>query len=433
LKRALVSGITVTFVLVLLASCGTAPPARAPEAKAAAPEEKIYEGAGRDASLLGAMNGAKMDAVRKAVIDLIGAENEQAHREQLSQVLYGTSNPNAFVNNETFETTRKDKSGEEYIIEARVAVKLRAVESTLRANGLLGEAGGAQASGGAAAAVAAAESEGAEQAAEPAGEEPTAAEARFINRYVDNMTYMVYFSEEAGEDPFYMKAAVGIANEYLTSNAIEAIDLEQVEKLKKDQQMVYEEETGESISIIQWIAQKLNADIYVEIDARTSGETSGGKYYGQANVTVKGFEASTGRLLGSQPWNSPKTYSTSSEEAARINALQTSVYKAMPLVIEQAKAYMSKALRNGLKYELIVQRTSDARLMNDFRRKLQRKVKDIRTVSQTEEQTSYEVYLIGDPEDLVDLVYDVAETVPGLEGIYQVLLRGKSITFNTGL
>jgi hypothetical protein len=433
LKRALVSGITVTFVLVLLASCGTAPPARAPEAKAAAAEEKIYEGAGRDASLLGAMNGAKMDAVRKAVIDLIGAENEQAHREQLSQVLYGTSNPNAFVNNETFETTRKDKSGEEYIIEARVAVKLRAVESTLRANGLLGEAGGAQASGGAAAAVAAAESEGAEQAAEPAGEEPTAAEARFINRYVDNMTYMVYFSEEAGEDPFYMKAAVGIANEYLTSNAIEAIDLEQVEKLKKDQQMVYEEETGESISIIQWIAQKLNADIYVEIDARTSGETSGGKYYGQANVTVKGFEASTGRLLGSQPWNSPKTYSTSSEEAARINALQTSVYKAMPLVIEQAKAYMSKALRNGLKYELIVQRTSDARLMNDFRRKLQRKVKDIRTVSQTEEQTSYEVYLIGDPEDLVDLVYDVAETVPGLEGIYQVLLRGKSITFNTGL
>jgi len=30
-------------------------------------------------------------------------------------------------------------------------------------------------------------------------------------------------------------------------------------------------------------------------------------------------------------------------------------------------------------------------------------------------------------------VYDVADTVSGLEGIYQVVLRGKSVTFNTGM
>jgi len=29
-------------------------------------------------------------------------------------------------------------------------------------------------------------------------------------------------------------------------------------------------------------------------------------------------------------------------------------------------------------------------------------------------------------------VLDVAEGVPGLEDMYQVLLRGKSVTFNTG-
>jgi hypothetical protein len=230
-----------------------------------------------------------------------------------------------------------------------------------------------------------------------------------------------------------MKAAVGIANEYLTSNAMEAIDYAQVEKLKKDQQMAYEEETGESISMIQWIAQKLNADVYIEIDGRTSGESSSGKYYGQANITVKGFEASTGRLLGSQPWNSPKTFSTSSEEAARINALQTSVYKAMPVVIDQAKAFMAKALQEGIKYELIVQQTTDPKAISDFRRKLQRKVRDVRTVSQTAEQTKFNVFVIGTVEDLADLVYDVAETIPGLEGMYQVLLRGKSLTFNTGM
>jgi len=440
--KSLLGIIALPLLFAILVSCLSGPSATEgpPQGGRSAPlpEEKVYEGAGQDTSMLKAMNMAKMDAVRKAVVDMIGVANEQANQEKLQEVLYNTQNPNAFVNNDTFETLRKDKIGDEYIFEARVAVKMRAVESTLKAHGLYGEATTAQdKTGEAAVASAEATGEGAETideiTAQTGGGELTAEEKRIIARYVNNMTYMVYFNEEATEDPFYMKAAVGIANEYLTSNAIEAIDFDQVEKLKKDQQMAYEEETGESISIIQWIAQKLNADVYIEIDGRTSGETSGDKYYGQANITLKGFEASTGRLLGSQPWNSPRTFSTASEQAAKINALQTSVYKAMPIVLDQAKAYMAKTLTDGIKYELIVQNTFDTRMMSDFYRKMRRKAKDISTVSQTAEETRYEVYLIGSVEDLVDLVYDVADTVSGLEGIYQVVLRGKSVTFNTGM
>ena len=434
--------VALPLLIIFLISCAGSPSTTipAPEAGGAEslPEEKVYEGAGQDASMLTAMNMAKMDAVRKAVIDMIGVANEQANQEKLQEVLYNTRNPNAFVNNETFETLRKDKIGDDYVFEARVAVKMRAVDSILKANELYGETRSTEEkTGEAAAASAATTAEGAETleeiTAQTGAVELTAEEKRIIARYVNNMTYMVFFNEEATEDPFYMKAAVGIANEYLTTSAIEAIDIDQVEKLKKDRQMAYEEETGQSISIIQWIAQKLNADVYIEIDGRTSGETSGDKYYGQANITLKGFEASTGRLLGSQPWNSPRTFSTASEQAAKINALQTSVYKAMPIVIDQAKAYMAKALTNGIKYELIVQNTFDARMMSDFYRKMRRKAKDIKTVSQTAEETRYEVYLIGSVEDLVDLVYDVSDTVSGLEGIYQVVLRGKSVTFNTGM
>jgi hypothetical protein len=434
--------IALPMLILFLISCAGGPSKTIPTPQAGGaeplPEEKVYEGAGQDVSMLKAMNLAKMDAVRKAVIDMIGVANEQANREKLQEVLYNTQNPNAFVNNETFETLRKDKIGDDYIFEARVAVKMRAVESTLKANGLYGETVTKQEKTGEAAEASAAATAGGaatldEITAQTEGVELTAEEKRIIARYVNNMTYMVYFNEEATEDPFYMKAAVGIANEYLTSNAIEAIDYDQVESLKKDQQMAYEEETGQSISIIQWIAQKLNADVYIEIDGRTSGETSGDKYYGQANITLKGFEASTGRLLGSQPWNSPRTFSTASEQAAKINALQTSVYKAMPIVLDQAKAYMAKALTNGIKYELIVQNTFDSRMMSDFYRKMRRKAKDIKTVSQTAEETRYEVYLIGSVEDLVDMVYDVSDTVSGLDGIYQVVLRGKSVTFNTGM
>jgi hypothetical protein len=418
-----------TAVLLLGLSCAGGPPAAG---GAEAADSFVYEGYGQDASMLTAMNKAKMSAVQQAVIELIGVEGERAGRDTLEEMLYNTANPNAYVYTDTYETLRKDKVGEEYIIECRVKVNREAVERTLNAAGLTGK-GGAEAAAPATAPAPGTESTAAPAPAAPAPLELTPEEKRIIDRYVRNMTYMVYFNEETAEDPFYAKTAVGIANEYLTSNALEAIDMSQVESLKKDQQMVYEEETGQAISIIQWLAQKLNADIYIEIDGRTSGETVGDKFYGQANVTVKGFEASTGRLLGSQPWNSPKTFSTASEEAARINALQTSVYKAMPHVIGQAQTYMAKTLQDGIKYDLIVQNSADTRLMSDFRRKLAKEVKDIETVSQTAEETRYSVYLIGSVEDLADLVYDVAETLPGMEGIELILLRGKSVTFDSGM
>jgi len=79
-----------------------------------------------------------------------------------------------------------------------------------------------------------------------------------------------------------------------------------------------------------------------------------------------------------------------------------------------------------------VQGSSDARAMSDFRRKLRRQVRDVLTVSQTAEEARYSVFILGSLEDLADKVLDVAEGVPGLEDMYQVVLRGKSVTFNTG-
>jgi len=269
----------------------------------------------------------------------------------------------------------------------------------------------------------------------PAASDLTPAEQKIIRDHVERMTWMVYFAEGATLDPFYAKAAVGIANEYLASNTMEAVDLAQVEKLKGDRQKAYEAETGESISIVQWIAQKLNADAYIEIDGVVSGESTGKTYYGQASITLKAFESSTGRLLASAPWNSPKTMSTASAEAARINALQTSVYKAMPVAISQAKATMASALRDGIPYQLIVQKTPDSRLMSGFRRALRGEpgVKDVRSGTQSAEETRFVVMLVGTVDELVDAVFAVSGKTPGLEGMKLVLQRGTSVTFTTGL
>jgi hypothetical protein len=389
--------------------------------------------------MLEAMNQTTIEAIKLAVVDILGPELAERNQPQLAQVLYNTNNPNAYIYPDETETIRRDRVGEEYIYERRVVVNLAAVQNTLRANGMMdGGAGGNPA----VAAVRAedepqARAEGATQ--EPDGQSvtPTAAERRIIASYVARMTYLVYFNEESVPDPFTAKLAVGVANEYLVSNTMEAIDFDQVQRLKSDQAKVYEEQTGQEISLIQWIAQKLNADVYVEIDARSTGETSGAgasaRHYGQAGVTIKAFEASTGRLLGTQNWNSPRTTSLASQDEARLNAVQASVYKAMPVVIDQSQAYMVKALENGIKYELVLQNTADTRLMNDFRRRLQQRVRDIRTVSQSAEETRYDVWLIGSMEDLVDYVFDVSEVVEGLGGLQMVLMRSKSATFDTGM
>ena len=195
--KSLIGLIALPLLIFFLISCAGGPPTTIPAPQGGGPEpmpeEKVYEGAGQDASMLTAMNMAKMDAVRKAVIDMIGVANEQANQEKLQEVLYNTRNPNAYVNNETFETLRKDKIGDDYIFEARVAVKMRAVESTLKAHGLYGEQTTAQGKAGEAAAAAeAATAEGAqtidEITAQPEAVELTAEEKRIIARYVNNMT-----------------------------------------------------------------------------------------------------------------------------------------------------------------------------------------------------------------------------------------------------
>jgi hypothetical protein len=203
--------------------------------------------------------------------------------------------------------------------------------------------------------------------------------------------------------------------------------------VKKDQQKAWEAETGESIGIVQWIAQKLAADVYLEIDGATTVTKSQNRYSATASIVLKIYEASTARLLGSVPWTSPASAWQQTEVAAVNNVLQVSVYKAMPIAAGQAEAKFAAELKNGIRYGLVLQRTVDAKAVTAFRNRLKERVKNLKTVSQTDEETTFEVWLVGSIEDLADLVVSVAGKVPGLEGLRQVMLRGKSVTFNTGM
>lgn len=442
-NRAVKIPAAVLLVILTIVSCRTAP---GPE-----PGNDFYIGFGSGETLGQAMNAAKMDAVRQAVVDLIGAEAEAANADLLTDVIYDTSNPNAFVFNDTLETIRKEGSLIEgdMTYELRIRVNVPAVERTLERNGI-----GAQSASGSAFAPA-------EAAAgpEPAGEQDgavsqesevsqaldardddwanvTPEEERFIRRYVETMTYMVYFNEEAAvqaDDPgFLMRSAVNQANSYLVSDGRLVVDAAQVERLKEDQELVYEEETGRAISLLQWVARRLNADVYIELDARVSGTSNGGNHYGNADITLNMYETSTGQILGSVNRRSQNSFSRTSQQDAIMNAVQSTVYQAMPSAVSMAREQMATALTRGIRYEVTVQNPPDARSMSRFRSAMGDHVREIATVSQSPDEAVFEVFAIGSGDDIVDLVYEVSERVAGFEDIVLVLSRGRSMTFDAG-
>jgi hypothetical protein len=193
------------------------------------------------------------------------------------------------------------------------------------------------------------------------------------------------------------------------------------------------------ISIVQWIAQKLNADVYIEISGETQGKTEpGGKYYGVANVQTKAFQASTGELVGSVAYNQLEmkaSFSKISQKDAQLKAIQGVVYsKIMPQIFRQINDNMvDKITKLGIRYEVVIQYPPNDRVMNKLWKKMERDIKSRDLVYQTEDEIKYAVYYIGDIEDLKNAFYDATETVAGLEEMYAVLVRGKTITFNTGL
>ncbi|MEL3904242.1 MAG: hypothetical protein P1P63_03895 [Treponemataceae bacterium] len=398
------------------------------------PDTKVYEAGGESPSLLTAISKAKVSAIRQGVTDIIGVYAEQNNQQKLNEILYNTEYPNAFVVNDKMEELQKYKTGDNYFIEISIPVKMKELASFLKANGIRAENDTVETKS--------------DKSVNPPvpnppydtfGNKKTGEEqkknAAYLARYLDTMTYMVYGAENSKTEPFLLKSAVEMANAYLIQNGNRVVDFNKIERLKKDNAKVYQESVGSEFSVIQWIAQSLNADIYLEVDAITEGGREydynyGNSYYGSAKVTVKIFNPSTGELLGSVPYSSEKTFSKVSSYDAQSNALQSTIYKVLPIVQNQAKTSLAQTYAHGIRYDVLFNGANDSRLMNTFKKELETRVSSVRTLSLSATQARYAMFYFGDADDLASVMYDVAETTPGFENLDLTMLRGKSLTFS---
>ena len=439
--------LTTAVIISGLFSCASSGGASnsVPESAGKINSTPMYYGYGSGNTSLEAISDARREAVGAAAADMLGKAAYKGQEEQLSALLDSISDFNPYVLKET-QTTLDSSSGNGFSFQLGIRINLTALAAMLKSNDILG--GQVDGTENAIYSLpdqkrpkvdsASPAEEDVQTADEPVKQESvpeiSAEELSVIRDYLDSLTYMVYYDDEVAADPFLMRTAVTSANRFLEKNGYEYVNLSQIEKIKEDQRLVYEEETGEAVSIIQWIAHKLNADIYIELTMSANSRTEGSGHYGSANISLNCYNASTAEGLGSAAYQTnPPAFSRVSEEDALANAVSSAVFKGMEAAVSTAEKETAAAASRGFKYSLNLVNTPDSRLIRDFEKKLSRRVKDLKRISFSPEETVFEVYLIGDISDLEDLVYDTAETVPGMEGLFLVMQRRSSITFDTGI
>jgi hypothetical protein len=244
---------------------------------------------------------------------------------------------------------------------------------------------------------------------------------------------MVFYNEDSKIDPKLAKVAVSQANRYLLEKlGLSVIDFDQIEKNKKDQQTAYESETGGSIDLIQYLAQKLNADVYVELDFSLANEVRDSKYYASVQGSMKIYDTSTASLLGSIVLSSQTAFSPNSADAAATNAIASTVWIAMPKMIDQSRALLTNALARGIRYEVVIQKTPDSKQISQLRRALAKKVREVEQVSYSPGSTKLYLYAFQKGDKVEDAMYD-AGAAAGMHDLNLLYSRGKSYTFDSGL
>jgi hypothetical protein len=428
-------------MLALLAvSCVTVGPTSSSPVSSVAPAAMApdeYAGNGRGANLQKAINVAQIDVLRKASIDIIGEDAVARKQASLERSIYTLAALDQYLRQDTLKKLSANNVGSvdnpDWMVEISVVVKRSALEQALASLDAPAQASVAESEARVNSISVAAKVPAVESL--PSG--PTPAQKAFVSKYVDKLTYLVYFNEKTIEkDLFPLKSAVAMANSWLSGQGLDVASGAQVEKLKKDRQMVYEEQSGDQASIIQWVSQSLNADVYLEIDARIARESRGGNVYSQATVAIQMYETSTGQLLGGTPAiPGPQRMSGIDQTDADSKALQDAVYNLMPRVLEQSRSLLGKQYANGIKYQLVIQKASDPDVIADFRNALKRQanVTDVLTRSESENEVLIDVFMYGRIDDLGDTIRTVRSTVNGLEKMRQIQKRGKTLIFDSGM
>lgn len=401
LRRTIYLILFIPLAALLLYGCATTRP-RVEEREAAA--ETTQNGVGKARRFEDARAIAFRDALRKVVLEAVGPEREAQNSERIKTYMYDITETYIV----RYEVTDKVKSGTDTIVYATVVFDRDKVEESVRTLGI--------------------EVDERKEKPDYSGSpyEPLILDA------VDNLTYLVYFEPEKRRiQDEYARLCVNRVNNYLANREYEYVDLERINEIKQEYLTLYEENEG-AVSVIQLIAQALNADVYIVVDGIVEGEgKKGDLYFASASIDLKAFESATGRGLGTETGYSGRLGLASGMDAAKRKGVEVAVEKAAEPTIELARNYMYKAFEKGIRYEVVVQGTSDYTMARTFSESVRntRSFRSLKEVSSASGQAKYYVYYMGKKSQLIDEILDNLQDEEGFENLNVLVSRGNAVIF----
>ena len=237
-------------------------------------------------------------------------------------------------------------------------------------------------------------------------------------------SFLVYYDKENLNIPRELaELAVRKINNFLASQGLEYIDLRQIKRLKKDRELIEEEVSG-GLSIVQVLAQKLHADVYIVVNGTLDdGFYEGGKYQSRGGILLSAFESSTARGLGSEQ-SSIKLSGQSLSSVQRRIVLGTTT--------PSTKKLMASIIRykgNPHIYMVTLLGEVDFDMRKTFKRALNKdsNMVSFKIISATNRKAKYKIRYRGLTNDLIEGLFKRLREKEGFEDIEIKLLRRKEI------
>lgn len=394
------------LLALLIAAAGLLVPGCAPRVvkEKPRPENLVIEnGVGKERGFDDALNTAFRDALRKVVTGIIGGESEQRNADRLNTYMYDIAE--SFVVN--YQVTDKVRSGRDTIVYVRASFDRARIEETIETLGI-------------------------EIPVEEKKDYASSPHAPLILEAIDNLTYLVYFEpDKMNISDEYARLCVNRVNNHLANQGYEYIDLGRINEVKDEYFTLYRETQGE-VSVVQLIAQGLNADVYIVVDGvvEYAGE-QGGVHFASASIDLKAFESATGRGLGAETGYSGRLGVTSGRDAAMRKCVETAVQNATAPVVELARTYMLKAFEEGIRYEVVVQGVGGYDMLRPFADALRSSpnFRSLKEMGASGGQARYYVYYMGRKAELIDDVMSVVRNEPGYQNFSVLVSRGNAVIF----
>lgn len=364
----------------------------------------VENGVGKAKKFEDALDLAFRDGLQKVVVGVIGPELEEQNRDKITPFMYNISQ--SFII--SYEVTDKVKTSDGTVVYVRAVFNKDKVVESIKTLGI--------------------EIPEKEEEKDYSG----SPYAGIIEEALDNLTYLVFFEPQKRKiEDEYARLCVNRVNNFLANRGSEYVDLERINAVKEEYLKLYEETQG-SVSVVQLIAQALNADVYMVVDGIVEGEGKEGDiYFASASIDLKAFESATGRGLGTETGYSGKLGLASGMDAAKRKSVEVAVEKAIEPVVELARDYMLKAFEEGIRYEVVIQGVSDYRMLKAFTDGIRNtsSFRKLKEVSAATGQAKYYVYYMGRKTELIDEILGNVSVRDGFENLNVVVSRGNAVVF----